>query len=108
MNVYTVFKFDFLELGVIGTLVLMVLIGLIHSLIYLKAKRGGRYSTYLFAYSMYTVLMVIFDDHYYTIGGYLRAAAFGLLYLTISSSKVQLSLMRKGQAGNRLQAAGSI
>jgi oligosaccharide repeat unit polymerase len=93
MNVYTVYKFDFVEIGVIGTMALIAIIGAFHSLLYLKARQGGRLSTYLFAYSMYTVLMVIFDDHYYTIGGYLRALALGLTYLTIGSMPFHLVLI---------------
>jgi oligosaccharide repeat unit polymerase len=89
-NVYTVFKFYFLELGIVGTLVLLLIVGLLHSLLYLKAKQGGRLSTYLFAYSMFPVLMVIFDDHYNKIGNYLYAFAFGLLYFLIGSVPLRL------------------
>ncbi len=52
-NVYTVFKFYFLELGVVGTMLLLFFLGLFHSLLYLKARGGGRFSIYLFAYSMF-------------------------------------------------------
>jgi oligosaccharide repeat unit polymerase len=89
-NVYTVFKFYFLELGTVGTVVLLLFIGLLHSLLYLKARQGGRFSLYLFAYSMFTVLMVIFDDHYYETGVYLRVFAFGLLYFLIGSVPLRL------------------
>jgi oligosaccharide repeat unit polymerase len=89
-NVYTVFKFYFLELGSVGTIALMLLIGLLHSLLYLKARLGGRLSTYLFAYSMFPVLMVIFDDHYYITGLNLRAIAFGLLYFIAGSVHLPL------------------
>jgi oligosaccharide repeat unit polymerase len=89
-NVYTVFKFYFLELSIVGTVLLMLFFGLFHSLLYLKAKQGGRFSTYLFAYSMFPVLMVIFDDHYNKIGIYLYVAAFGLLYLLIGSVPLRL------------------
>ncbi len=90
MNVYTVFKFYFLELGTIGTLVLLFFAGLLHSLLYLKARQGGRFSTYLFAYSVYTVLMVIFDDRYFLSGIYPTVFAFGLLYFLIGSVQFRL------------------
>src|SRR6185437_16626294 len=61
-NVYTFFKYYFLELGVAGTLAIMLLIGALHSLLYLKARHGGRLSAFLYAYSIYAVIMVIFDD----------------------------------------------
>ncbi|MGH9585358.1 MAG: O-antigen polymerase, partial [Acidobacteriaceae bacterium] len=82
-NVYTVFKYYFLELGVTGTLAIMFLIGGLHSLLYLKARWGGRFSTFLYAYSIYAVIMVIFDDAYYDAGRYLRAVLFGAIYLTL-------------------------
>lgn len=88
-NVYTVFKFYFLELGVFGALILLFFIGLLHSLLYLKARQGGRFSTYLFAFSVYAVLVVTFDDAYFSTGAYLRAIAFGLLYFSIGSLPLQ-------------------
>ena len=90
MNVYTVFKFYFVELGTAVTMVLMAFFGLINSLFYLKAREGGRFSTYLFAYSMFTVLLIIFDDHYYEIDALLRAIALGLLYFLIGSVPLRL------------------
>ena len=89
-NVYTVFKFYFLELGIVGTLVLLFFIGLLHSLIYLKAKQGGRLSIYLFAFSLISVLTVISGDGYYYIGEILRVFAFGLLYFLIGSMRLRL------------------
>jgi oligosaccharide repeat unit polymerase len=89
-NVYTVFKFYFLELGTVGTMVLLVFIGLIHSLIYLKARQGGRLSIYLFAFSLITVMTVISGDGYYYVGEILRAFAFGYLYFLIGSMSLRL------------------
>jgi len=96
-NVYTVFKFYFLELGAIGTAAFLLLVGFIHSLLYLKSEQGGRFSTYLFAYSVFPVLMVIFDDWYYSLGGYLYAFALGLLYFVICS--VPLRLLPTSKSG---------
>lgn len=82
-NVYTVFKYYFLELGVGGTLAIMFFIGGLHTLLYLKARHGGRLSTFLYAYSIYAAIMVIFDDAYYDAGNYLRAFLFGAIYLAL-------------------------
>jgi oligosaccharide repeat unit polymerase len=90
-NVYTVFKFYFLETGIIGALVLLLFVGLLHSLLYLKARQGGRFSMYLFAFSIYSVLVVIFDDNYFNIAAYMRAFGFGLLYFLIGSVPLRLS-----------------
>jgi oligosaccharide repeat unit polymerase len=89
-NVYTVFKFYFIEWGTIGTVVLLLFFGLLHSLLYLKARQGGRLSTYLFAYSLFSVLIVIFDDHYCTIEGFIYAIVFGVLYFIIGSIPFRL------------------
>lgn len=96
MNVYTVFKYYLVEFGVAGTFLTMLLIGLFHTLFYLKARQGGRLSMYLFAYSMYTVLLVIFDDHYYAIDGLLHASAIALPYFLIGS--LPLCLLPTGRA----------
>jgi oligosaccharide repeat unit polymerase len=90
MNVYTVFKFYLVELGISGTLALLLLIGFLHSLLYLRAREGGRFSTYLFAYFMYPLVMVIFDDHYYLTGLIFRAIGFGALYFLAGSMRIRL------------------
>lgn len=104
INVYTVFKYDFLELGITGTLALFLFLGLLHSLLYLKSKEGGRFSAYLFATSMYAVLMVTFDDEYFLTGLNPHAIAFGLLYFFISS--VQLRLFSNRERAPMLASAG--
>jgi oligosaccharide repeat unit polymerase len=95
-NVYTVFKFYFLDLGATGAVVLFLFIGLVHSLLYLKAREGGRFSTFLFAFSLYSVLMVIFDDAYYTTGVFLRLFAFGFLYFILVSTPLSLPAGQRG------------
>lgn len=82
-NVYTALKFYFLELGVSGTLAIMFIFGGAHSLLYLKTRHGGRLSAFLYAYSIYAVIMVIFDDAYYDVGNYIRAFLFGAIYLAL-------------------------
>jgi oligosaccharide repeat unit polymerase len=89
-NVYTVFKYYFLELGLAGTLLILFIIGMFHSLLYLKAKQGGRFSTYLFAFSIFSVLMVIFDDWYYNIGAYFRVVILGVIYFAVGSVSLHM------------------
>jgi oligosaccharide repeat unit polymerase len=105
-NVYTVYEHYFLELGIIGTLVLLLFIGLLQSLLYLKAKQGGMFSIYLFAYSMYPILMVFFVDCYNNIPGYLFAIAFGLLYFSIGS--VPLHLLPANKHGILSSRTGAV
>lgn len=89
-NVYTVFKFYFLELGVSGTFIIMLVIGFFHSLLYIKAKQKSRLATFLFAFSVYAVIMVIFDDAYYDVGIYLRAFIFGAIYFALCSYSFEI------------------
>ena len=102
MNVYTIFKFYYLELGIFGTLALLFVVGILHSLIYLKAKQGGRLSTYLFAYSLITVITVVSDDGYYYVGEILRVFAVGLLYILVGSMRLRLlpTIKVRGQSKN--------
>lgn len=90
VNVYTVFKFYFLELGISGTLTITLIIGFLHSLLYIKAKQGSRLATYLFAFSVYAVVMVIFDDAYYDAGIYQRAFVFGAIYFALCSYSFEI------------------
>ncbi len=89
-NVYTMFKFYFLELGITGMMVVLFIFGLLHSALYRKAKLGSIFSTYLFGYSLYFIVLSIFDDGYYLVGALLRAAAFGLCFLYLSRFNLRL------------------
>lgn len=89
-NVYTVYKFYFLELGVAGTLATMLAIGFLHSLLFEKAKEGSRVAVFLYAFSVYSVLMVIFDDAYYSVGNYIRAFVFGACYFALCSYSLRV------------------
>ena len=84
MNVYTVYKFYFTDFGIWGCFGCIFIIGFLHSAIYRKATNGSKLALFLFALSVYTVIMVIFDDLYFVVGYFLRAAVFCLLYLNLS------------------------
>jgi oligosaccharide repeat unit polymerase len=89
-NVYTVLKYYFLELGIYGTVGLLFSVGLLHSLLYLKAREGGKFSLYLFAFSIDSELVVIFGDYYANVGSLVHAFWFGLLYFLIGSLQLRL------------------
>jgi hypothetical protein len=69
-------------------------------LLHLKARQGGRFSTYLLVYFIYPVLMVTFDHHYYVAAMYLIAIALGLLYFLFGS--VTLCLFPANRQGASL------
>jgi oligosaccharide repeat unit polymerase len=89
-NVYTVFKYYFLEFGTYGTFVFLFFIGGLHSLLYLKARQGGRFSLYLFAFSIDSEIMVIFGDYYANVGALVHAFWFGLFYFVVGSVTLHL------------------
>jgi hypothetical protein len=67
------------------SLVIMGIIGFLHSLLFRKAHSGSTLGLYLFALTIFPVLMVIFDDQYSQFGLYIDALVFATAYLTIKS-----------------------
>ncbi len=87
-NTYTVYRFYLADFGFLGALICLGVIGMLHSLLYRCAvQQGSRLSLVLFGWSLYAVIMVIFDDHYFEIGSYIRMSIFCLMYWTLSSFK---------------------
>lgn len=71
-NVYTVYKFYFQDFGFMGTLLTIIIIGMVHGILYRKAKTGSRYGIYFYALSMHPLLMSFFDDNYSNFRGHIR------------------------------------
>jgi oligosaccharide repeat unit polymerase len=87
-NVYTVYRFYLTDFGFIGALICLGVIGILHSMLYRRARQeGSRLSLILFGFSLFAVVMVIFDDHYFEIGSYIRAILFCVSYWGLSSLK---------------------
>ena len=84
-NVYTAYKFFITDYGMWFSLVIMGIIGFLHSLLFRKAHSGSTLGLYLFALTIFPVLMVIFDDQYSQFGLYIDALVFATAYLTIKS-----------------------
>ena len=80
-NVYTVYKFYITDFGLYGGLCVFIIIGFLHTLLYVKARTGSKFGTYLFALTIYPLIMVIFDDQYSSFGLYLNIMLFGLSYM---------------------------
>jgi oligosaccharide repeat unit polymerase len=87
-NVYTVYRFYLTDFGFIGALICLGVIGMLHSMLHRRARQeGSRLSLVLFGFSLFSVVMVIFDDHYFEVGAYIRAILFCLIYWGLSSFK---------------------
>ena len=91
-NVYTVYKFYFADFGQYVTAAIMAVLGFGHTLLYRKAHTDSKLGLYLFALTVFTVLMVIFDDWYVAYGRYVDALAFGAVYFALRSVPLGISL----------------
>jgi oligosaccharide repeat unit polymerase len=90
-NVYTVYKFYLTDFGIWGCLICIFIIGLLQSALYRKAQSGSKIGLFLFSLSLYPLIMVIFDDLYFvTIGFYLRAFVFAVLYMNVSGMPLRI------------------
>jgi oligosaccharide repeat unit polymerase len=94
-NVYTAYKFFITDFGMWSSLAIMGVIGFLHSLLFRKAHSGSVLGLYLFALTIYPVLMVIFDDIYSQFGLYIDALLFATAYLTIKSIPWRIFRIRR-------------
>jgi oligosaccharide repeat unit polymerase len=83
VNVYTVFKFYYLDFGLSGMLVAMFLIGAGQTWLLRKALTGEHLYVFLFAVSLYPLAMVAFDDQYSEIFGYSKQIIFAVVYFVV-------------------------
>ena len=91
-NVYTVYKFYFTDFGIYISGAIMAVLGFGHTLLYRKAHTRSKLGIYLFALTIFTVLMVIFDDWYVAFGRYVDALIFGAVYFSLRNIPIGISL----------------
>ena len=82
-NVFTVFKYFYIDFGLTGMLIIIFLIGIIQTWLFEKALTGEHLYVFLFAVSLYPLLMVGFDDQYWPIRNHIVAVLFGLFYFRV-------------------------
>jgi oligosaccharide repeat unit polymerase len=80
-NVYTGFKFFYTDFGLIGCLVIVCIIGFLHTLLYRKALTGSALGLFIFAFMMMPLVMFIFDDLYSATGEELNMLLVGCVYM---------------------------
>lgn len=102
-NVYTYYRYVVTDFGIPIAMVLTGLVGFLHSLLFRKAHTGSVIALYLFALSIYSVLMVIFDDAYWRFGNYFTAFAFAAFYSGARSvpSKLFSPKLESGSASSQ-------
>ena len=89
-NVYTVYRSYISDFGLYGALAVMFVIGLLHTMIYRKARTGSRLGIYFFSVTLYETLMVIFSDEYASFGAYIDMVLFAAIYIVLRSLKLRI------------------
>lgn len=84
-NVYTIYKPYVVDFGIVAGVCWMCLIGFAHSLLFRKAHAKSILGLYMFALTVYSAFMVIFDDEYSRFGMYGSALLLGAAYLFVRS-----------------------
>jgi oligosaccharide repeat unit polymerase len=79
-NVFTVFESYYADFGFGGMLLVMILIGLGQTWLFRKALTGADFYIFLFAVSLYPLMMIAFDDQYSLLSYYAFAVLFGAVY----------------------------
>jgi len=103
-NVYTGYKFYFTDFGFVGCLIVVGIIGFIHSFLYRKALMESQLALYAFCFFNFCLVMFIFDDLYSAVGQIICVCIFGILYQSLRrlrllprniSEKVRFSVFPK-------------
>jgi oligosaccharide repeat unit polymerase len=84
-NVYTAYRSYISDFGLYGAMVAIMVIGLLQTLLYRKARTGSKLAIYFFAITFYETVMVIFSDEYASFGAYIDSLLFAGIYIVLRS-----------------------
>jgi oligosaccharide repeat unit polymerase len=82
-NTYTVFKPYYLDFGLAGMLFSMFLLAAVQTWLFRRALAGAPFYVFLFAVSLYPLVLAFFDDAYSSIRGNFEAFIFAVLYFGV-------------------------
>jgi oligosaccharide repeat unit polymerase len=85
INVYTVYQDYISDFGMYGGMLAILLIGLLHTLVYRKARTGSELGIFLYAITLFAVFMAPFSDEYAAFGSYIDALLFAGIYIVLRS-----------------------
>lgn len=85
INTFTLYKSFYMDYGLYGAVLMMSVIGFFHSLLYRKARMNSELGLFMFAVSMYPLIMVFFVDAYTSFALYIHAFIFATAYMTLRS-----------------------
>ncbi len=103
-NVYTGFKFYYTDFGFAGCMAAVFVIAFLHSLLYRKAIGNSELGAFLYAATVFPLVMFIFDDLYSAFGETLDIVAVGVLYFATRSLFTVGSSSRRGLSLRALPA----
>jgi oligosaccharide repeat unit polymerase len=89
-NVYTMYKYYYVDFGYYGMLAAITLIGFIQTLLYRKARTGSVLGLYFFSLTVYPLIVSVFDDSYSAFGSYIDAFLLAVMYITLRSIPVRV------------------
>jgi oligosaccharide repeat unit polymerase len=95
-NVYTGYKFYFTDFGFAGCILAVGIIGFLQTLLYRKALTGSSLGIYLYSFTVFPLVMFIFDDVYSATGEMLNVILFGCLYMVFRSIRFLPATDRPG------------
>ena len=90
INVYTIYKFLYVDWSLYGCLAAILIIGLLHTLVYRKAQMGSELGQYFLAILIFPAIMCIFNDEYTAFGSYIDAFLFACLYIYFRSLPLRI------------------
>lgn len=67
-NVYTIFKWTGMDFGIIYSIMLQFLYGIVHGSLFKGIRNGRLMSVYWYSAVMYGLLMMFFSDQYFSVG----------------------------------------
>lgn len=90
INVYTMYQAYILDFGVFGALFSIMIIGMLQTLLYRKARTGSELGIYFFSITLFAVFMAPFSDEYSSFGSYIDALLFAGLYIVMRSLSLRV------------------
>ena len=79
-NVYTLYRFYYVDFGFAGTILVLVFWGITQTFLFEKARRGNEFYLFLYVVSLYPLATSTFDDQYSLFFMWVKAIFFGILY----------------------------
>jgi oligosaccharide repeat unit polymerase len=83
VNTYTGYKFYFTDFGFWPAVLMTFLIAFLQTCLYRKARSGSELGLFLYAFSVFPLVMFIFDDIYSSFGEVLNALLFAMIFMAV-------------------------